>query len=78
VRRRRGGGPGWAAEQVALGAFANAGQICVSVERVYVHADVADAFLAALVEQAQGFEIGPLVDRRQREVVDSHVQAGTG
>jgi acyl-CoA reductase-like NAD-dependent aldehyde dehydrogenase len=56
--------PAWAAEQVALGAFANAGQICVSVERVYVHADVADAFLAALVEQAQGFTIGPLVDRR--------------
>jgi succinate-semialdehyde dehydrogenase/glutarate-semialdehyde dehydrogenase len=66
--------PAWAAEQVALGAFANAGQICVSVERVYVHADVADAFLAALVEQAKGFEIGPLVDRRQREVVDNHVQ----
>jgi len=67
--------PRWAAEQVALGAFANAGQICVSIERVYVHADVADDFLAALVEQAQGFTIGPLVDRRQRAVVDGHVQA---
>jgi succinate-semialdehyde dehydrogenase/glutarate-semialdehyde dehydrogenase len=41
---------------------------------VYVHADVADAFLAALVEQAEGFTIGPLVDRRQREVVDGHVK----
>jgi succinate-semialdehyde dehydrogenase/glutarate-semialdehyde dehydrogenase len=70
--------PVWAAEQVALGAFANAGQICVSVERVYVHTDVAQAFLAALVEQAQGFEIGPLVDRRQRDVVDAHVQAALG
>ena len=30
--------PGWAAEQAALGAFANSGQICVSVERVFVHA----------------------------------------
>lgn len=28
--------PRWAAEQTALGAFANAGQICVSVERVFV------------------------------------------
>ncbi len=65
--------PAWAAQQVALGAFANAGQICVSVERVYVHADVADAFLAALVEQAGSFEIGPLVDRRQRAVVEDHV-----
>ena len=65
--------PAWAAEQVALGAFANAGQICVSVERVYVHEAVAEPFLAALVDRAGSFEIGPLVDRRQREVVESHV-----
>jgi acyl-CoA reductase-like NAD-dependent aldehyde dehydrogenase len=65
--------PAWAAQQVALGAFANAGQICVSVERVYVHEAVADAFLDALVREAGSFEIGPLVDRRQREVVEDHV-----
>ena len=65
--------PAWAAQQVALGAFANAGQICVSVERVYVHEAVADAFLDALVREAGSFEIGPLVDRRQREVVEQHV-----
>ena len=66
--------PVWAAEQVALGAFANAGQICVSVERVYVHEAVAEPFLAALTERAQAFDIGPLVDRRQREVVERHVR----
>ena len=65
--------PAWAAQQVALGAFANAGQVCVSVERVYVHQAVAEAFLDALVREAASFEIGPLVDRRQREVVESHV-----
>ena len=65
--------PAWAAQQVALGAFANAGQICVSVERVYVHEAVADAFLDALVREAGSFDIGPLVDRRQREVVEDHV-----
>jgi acyl-CoA reductase-like NAD-dependent aldehyde dehydrogenase len=65
--------PAWAAQQVALGAFANAGQICVSVERVYVHEAVADAFLDALVREAGAFETGPLVDRRQREVVEVHV-----
>ncbi len=65
--------PSWAAQQVALGAFANAGQICVSVERVYVHEAVAEAFLDALVREAGSFEIGPLVDRRQREVVEAHV-----
>jgi acyl-CoA reductase-like NAD-dependent aldehyde dehydrogenase len=67
--------PAWAAEQVANGAFANAGQICVSVERVYVHEAVAEPFLAALVERAGAFQIGPLVDRRQRAVVEEHVSA---
>lgn len=76
--------PSWAAEQVALGAFANAGQICVSVERVYVHEDVAEPFLAALVERARSrvagtwddpsTTLGPLVDRRQRDVVERHVR----
>src|SRR3954471_19484693 len=31
----------WAAEQAAAGAFANAGQLCTSVERIYVHEAVA-------------------------------------
>jgi succinate-semialdehyde dehydrogenase / glutarate-semialdehyde dehydrogenase len=69
--------PEWAAAQCALGAFANAGQICVSVERVYVHAGIADAFLAALVREAERWasRIGPLVDRAHREHVHGHVAA---
>jgi acyl-CoA reductase-like NAD-dependent aldehyde dehydrogenase len=67
--------PEWAAAQAALGAFANAGQICVSVERIYVHADVADAFLVALAREAKewGERIGPLVDLRHREQVHAQV-----
>jgi acyl-CoA reductase-like NAD-dependent aldehyde dehydrogenase len=65
--------PAWAAEQVATGAFANTGQICVSVERVYLHEDVAEPFLEALVARAEALALGPLVDRRQREVVERHV-----
>ncbi|MGN6251157.1 MAG: aldehyde dehydrogenase family protein [Marmoricola sp.] len=64
----------WAAEQAALGCFANAGQICTSVERVYVHADVADAFVEALVEQARERAIGPLVDERMRTEVHAQVE----
>jgi acyl-CoA reductase-like NAD-dependent aldehyde dehydrogenase len=65
----------WAAEQAALGAFANAGQICVSVERIYVVESVADAFVDALVGEARSWSdrIGPLVDERQREIVHRHV-----
>ncbi|HVL97778.1 MAG TPA: aldehyde dehydrogenase family protein [Egibacteraceae bacterium] len=75
--------PRWAAEQAAQGAFANCGQICTAVERIYVHADVADAFVDALVERAEelvvgdgrepGTDMGPLVDARQRNLVHRHV-----
>ncbi|HLZ37370.1 MAG TPA: aldehyde dehydrogenase family protein [Mycobacteriales bacterium] len=65
--------PGWAAAQAALGAFANAGQICVAVERVYAHAELAEPFLAALVAEAQAWVLGPLVDCRHREAVHAQV-----
>ncbi|WP_372672826.1 aldehyde dehydrogenase family protein [Amycolatopsis kentuckyensis] len=65
--------PAWAAGQAALGAFANSGQICVAVERIYVHEAIADAFLAALVKEAEARTLAPLVDRRHREHVHSHV-----
>jgi len=68
--------PLWAAGQAALGAFANAGQICVSVERIYCHRTVAEPFLDALAEQADQWRprLGPLVDRRHRNAVDEQVQ----
>lgn len=75
--------PVWAARQAASGAFANAGQVCTSVERVYVHERVADAFLDALVAAADdlvpgapadpGATLGPLIDEGQRELVAAHV-----
>jgi acyl-CoA reductase-like NAD-dependent aldehyde dehydrogenase len=68
--------PLWAAGQAALGAFANAGQICVAVERIYVHRTVAEPFLDALAAEADTWapRIGPLVDRRLRDAVDDQVQ----
>ncbi|MFC3739202.1 aldehyde dehydrogenase family protein [Paractinoplanes deccanensis] len=68
--------PAWAAQQVALGAFVNSGQICVAVERVYVHREVAPAFLDCLVTEADAWasQIGPMVDRRMRDAVDEQVQ----
>ncbi|MEU5550513.1 aldehyde dehydrogenase family protein [Micromonospora sp. NPDC047793] len=77
--------PVWAAGQAATGAFANAGQICVAVERVYAHRDVAEDFVAALVERAAALhggpgrdpatDLGPLVDRRHRDQVHGQVTA---
>jgi acyl-CoA reductase-like NAD-dependent aldehyde dehydrogenase len=75
--------PVWAAGQTALGAFANAGQICTSVERVYVVESVAEEFLTALVERARALvtgpgtdpatQLGPLVDERLRSAVHGQV-----
>jgi len=69
--------PEWAAQQAALGAFANSGQICTSVERIYVHRAVADDFLTHLVAEASALSaspsFGPLVDERMREHVHAHV-----
>ena len=69
--------PVWAAGQAALGAFANSGQICTSVERIYVHRAVADAFCEALVAEARqrnaGRLLGPLVDDRLRREVHGQV-----
>jgi acyl-CoA reductase-like NAD-dependent aldehyde dehydrogenase len=76
--------PVWAAGQAALGAFANAGQICTSVERIYVHQAIAVPFVNALVAEAgrrtigSGFDdatdMGPLIDERHRDAVHAHVR----
>lgn len=68
------------AKAVAYGAFTNTGQICTAVERVYVHEEIAPAFIDALVEAAAEFapggaqEMGPLIDERQREIVIGQVR----
>lgn len=71
------------AEEVAYGAFLNTGQICTSIERIYVHRNIAERFVTALVAAAENYRmgdghdsdtvIGPLVDDRQRATVHAHV-----
>jgi acyl-CoA reductase-like NAD-dependent aldehyde dehydrogenase len=68
-----------AARGAVWGAFANAGQVCASVERAYVHERVAADFLDKVVQQADQLrtgshddpdtDIGPLVSPRQYEIV---------
>jgi acyl-CoA reductase-like NAD-dependent aldehyde dehydrogenase len=51
-----------AAEAVADGAFYNTGQSCCSVERIYVHEKIHDAFVAAFVADVKGYKIGDPMD----------------
>ncbi|GAC1489362.1 MAG: aldehyde dehydrogenase family protein [Pseudarthrobacter sp.] len=69
--------PVWAAEQAAIGAFSNSGQICTAVERIYVHQAVAAAFCTALETEAalrnHNGSVAPLVDTRLRDSVHAQV-----
>ena len=55
--------PRTAAESLADGAMYNTGQSCCSVERIYVHEKVHDAFVAAFVDTVKGYRRGdPLAE----------------
>jgi acyl-CoA reductase-like NAD-dependent aldehyde dehydrogenase len=66
------------------GAFVNAGQTCLSVERCYVHQRLYPTFLDACCEKARKLrvgngmdpatEIGPMIHERQVRIVESHVE----
>ena len=66
------------------GAFVNAGQTCLSVERCYVHRSLYPAFLEACCAKARKLrvgngmdaatEIGPMIHERQVRVVESQVE----
>jgi len=72
-----------AAAALADGAMYNTGQSCCSVERIYVHAKVHDAFVDAFVREVTAFRIGdptdessyigPLTRAPQLEVLESQV-----
>ncbi|MEO8675011.1 MAG: aldehyde dehydrogenase family protein, partial [Casimicrobiaceae bacterium] len=51
-----------AAAAVADGAFYNTGQSCCSVERIYVHESIHDAFVKAFVDEVRGFKLGDPMD----------------
>ena len=51
-----------AADKIAVAGFSHAGQSCISTQRVYVHAAVAEDFLAALVPQVESLRLGDPLD----------------
>ena len=51
-----------AAASLADGAFYNTGQSCCSVERIYVHERIHDAFVDAFVAEVKGFRTGDPMD----------------
>jgi glyceraldehyde-3-phosphate dehydrogenase (NADP+) len=51
-----------AADRCAYGAFKNAGQICISVQRIFVHEKVREAFVDAFGRRASSLRVGSALD----------------
>jgi acyl-CoA reductase-like NAD-dependent aldehyde dehydrogenase len=78
------------AARVRVAGYSHAGQSCISVQRIYVHDSVADAFLAELADQVDAITLGdPLRDetdmstlitpadaQRVHDMIDDAVAAG--
>jgi succinate-semialdehyde dehydrogenase/glutarate-semialdehyde dehydrogenase len=72
-----------AAKKIAWGAFANSGQTCASVERVYVHESVASAFTEKVVALAKQLrqgdpnrhdvDVGAMTTQMQVDIVRRHL-----
>ncbi len=73
-----------AAAGAVRASFANAGQLCVATERIYVAEDLMDPFCAALTARTQAirlgssldydFDVGGLINNSQLERVSAHVE----
>ncbi|MFG1908804.1 succinic semialdehyde dehydrogenase [Kribbella sp. NPDC048928] len=73
-----------AAEGAVRACFANAGQLCVSMERLYVADQVYDAFVTAFVDRVKNLrlsagtgwdvDMGSLISQAQLETVTRHVE----
>ena len=69
---------------LAKGGFYHAGQVCVSVQRIYVHQDIADEVAIKLTNAAKELivgdpldrktEVGPLITHKENDRIDSWVK----
>jgi len=73
-----------ASSAAVWGAFVNAGQTCLSVERCYVHRSLYEEFLRACAEKTKklrvghgidrDIDVGPMIHERQLRIVEAHVE----
>jgi acyl-CoA reductase-like NAD-dependent aldehyde dehydrogenase len=69
----------WAVRRNLVGAFAYAGQVCISVQRMFIHEDVWDEFMTRFVELARGLVVGDPLDPQTDvgPMVDEHAAGRT-
>jgi acyl-CoA reductase-like NAD-dependent aldehyde dehydrogenase len=74
---------GWAAKRTALGAYAQSGQVCIKVQRIYVTRNRYDTFLQRLLEEirqlgvgdpnSESTVVGPLIDAANAARVEAWI-----
>jgi acyl-CoA reductase-like NAD-dependent aldehyde dehydrogenase len=52
----------WAVRRITLGAFTYSGQVCISVQRIFVHDNVFEAFVAGFTAAASALRLGDPLD----------------
>jgi glyceraldehyde-3-phosphate dehydrogenase (NADP+) len=52
----------WAVKRILIGAFAYAGQVCISVQRMYIHEDVREAFMSKFLAGVATLKLGDPAD----------------
>ncbi|HEY8817420.1 MAG TPA: aldehyde dehydrogenase family protein, partial [Candidatus Limnocylindrales bacterium] len=52
----------WAVKRCLVGGFGYAGQVCISVQRAFIHEDIWDTFMARFVEGARALNVGDPLD----------------
>ena len=52
----------YAAARCALGAFVNSGQVCISLQRIYVQAEVYEEFASLMAEETKKLKVGSPYD----------------
>ena len=52
----------WAVRRTLVGAYMYAGQVCISVQRMFIHEDIWDAFMAKFIEGAKALRVGDPLD----------------
>jgi acyl-CoA reductase-like NAD-dependent aldehyde dehydrogenase len=77
-----------AVDRIVSGAFGYAGQVCIKVQRLYVHRPIADALVARLVARARAVEpkspldpaalCGPMIDEENAKRVEQWVNDAAG
>src|SRR6476659_8299209 len=69
----------WAIKRCLVGAFAYAGQVCISVQRAFIHEDISDAFMEKFIAGAKGLKVGDPLDPTTDlgPMVDAHAAGRT-